>query len=138
MKGSFDAFAARMRFFPHDLSDRVMQATSRFFPKHLPRRMTEYRDRYEHHLMLKMAGTGIGDARDYLQSIFPSAQGDFFECTDDEGEKAFLHRLPPPAPQFATARSTTTKSRISSHSTSRYGATIEIGSRLCPTRSRSR
>jgi len=70
-----------------------MQAASRLFPKHLPKRMREYRDKYEHHLMLKMAGTGIGDARGFLQSMFPSARGDFFECTDDEGDKALLHRF---------------------------------------------
>jgi D-lactate dehydrogenase len=93
LKASFDAFAARLGFLPHDLSDWVMQAASRLFPKHLPTRMTEYRDKYEHHLLLKMAGTGINDARHFLKSIFPSAQGDFFECTDDEGDKAFLHRF---------------------------------------------
>ena len=93
MKGRFDAFAARLLFFPHDLSDRVMQTVSHLFPRHLPKRMTEYRDRFEHHLMLKMAGTGIDDARRFLQSIFPSDHGDFFECEDDEGQRAFLHRF---------------------------------------------
>ena len=93
VKGGFDAFVGRWRFLPRDLSDKVMQAISRLFPQHLPRRMREYHDKYEHHLILKMAGTGIGGARQYLKSIFPSAQGDFFECIDDEGDKAFLHRF---------------------------------------------
>jgi len=70
-----------------------MQTFSRLFPKHLPKRMKEYRDKYEHHLLLKMAGTGIEDARCFLKSIFPSMHGDFFECTDEETEKAFLHRF---------------------------------------------
>jgi D-lactate dehydrogenase len=55
--------------------------------------MKAQRDKYEHRLLLKMAGNGIIDARAFLQSIFPSAQGDFFECTKDEGTKAFLHRF---------------------------------------------
>jgi D-lactate dehydrogenase (quinone) len=93
MKGSFDALASRLRFLPHDLSDRIMQAASRLFPSHLPRWMRQYRDKYEHHLMLKMGGSGIEDARHFLQSIFPSATGDFLECSDDDGEKAFLHRF---------------------------------------------
>jgi D-lactate dehydrogenase (quinone) len=80
-------------FFPRDLSDKIMQAISRLFPQHLPRRMMEYRDKYEHHLMLRMAGLGIGDARRFLESVLPSAQGAFFECTNDEGDKAFLHRF---------------------------------------------
>jgi D-lactate dehydrogenase len=93
IKGSFDAFAGRVSFFPRDLGDKIMQAISRLFPQHLPRRMMEYRDKYEHHLMLRMAGLGIGDARRFLESILPSAQGAFFECTNDEGDKAFLHRF---------------------------------------------
>jgi D-lactate dehydrogenase (quinone) len=93
IKRSFDAFAGRVSFFPRDLSDKIMQAISRLFPQHLPKRMKEYRDKYEHHLMLKMAGTGIADTMRFLKSIFPSAQGDFFECADDEGDKAFLHRF---------------------------------------------
>ena len=40
-----------------------------------------------------MAGAGIGEAAAYLRSVFPSAQGDFFECTDDEAGKAFMHRF---------------------------------------------
>ena len=32
---------------------------SRLFPSHLPKRIKAYRDKYEHHLMLKMAGKGI-------------------------------------------------------------------------------
>jgi D-lactate dehydrogenase len=92
-KGRFDAFAGGLPLLPRDLSDKIMQAVSRLFPKHLPNRMTEYRDRYEHHLLLRMAGAGIDDARHFLRSIFPSPRGNFFECTEDEGEKAFLHRF---------------------------------------------
>jgi D-lactate dehydrogenase len=93
LKGRFDAIAGQTRFLPRYLSDKVMQAISQIFPKHLPKRMREYRDRYEHHLMLKMAETAITEARAFLQSIFPSADGDFFECTPEEGDKAFLHRF---------------------------------------------
>jgi D-lactate dehydrogenase (quinone) len=93
IKGSFDALAARLGFLPRDLSDKIMQMMSRLFPIHLPKRMKAYRDKYEHHLMLKMAANGIDDARAFLKSIFPSAQGSFFECTKDEGDKAFLHRF---------------------------------------------
>jgi D-lactate dehydrogenase (quinone) len=93
LKGRFDGFTSRLRFVPRNLSDKIMYGLSRIFPNHLPRRMKEYRHNYEHHLMLKMSGDGIRDARRFLESQYPSAQGDFFECTDDEGEKAFLHRF---------------------------------------------
>jgi D-lactate dehydrogenase (quinone) len=93
VKGWFDAWCARLKFMPHDLSDRVMQTFSSFFPKHLPKRLYDYHARFEHHLMLRMADAGIEEARTYLSSIFPSARGAFFECTKEEGIKAFLHRF---------------------------------------------
>ena len=93
LKGRLDALAGRFRVLPRDLSDKIMQTISRLFPQHLPKRMKEYRDKYEHHLLLKMAGESLGVFRRFLQSVFPSTQGAFFECTDDEGEKAFLHRF---------------------------------------------
>jgi D-lactate dehydrogenase len=35
----------------------------------------------------------LATRRHFLKTTLPSAQDDFFECTDDEGEKAFLHRF---------------------------------------------
>jgi len=96
LKGRFDAFCSRFPVLPRDLSDRIMQAVASVFPKHLPERLYDYHARYEHHLMLQMGGDGIEEARAYLRTIFPSAHGDFFECSQAEGAKALLHR-------FATA-----------------------------------
>ncbi|MET4239736.1 D-lactate dehydrogenase [Bradyrhizobium sp. RT10b] len=92
-KSRIDAFCERLPFLPSHLSDRIMQAVSSLFPRHLPRRMMDYRERFEHHLILQMGNDGIEEASRYLQSIFPSENGDFFTCTEDEGKKAFLHRF---------------------------------------------
>ncbi|MCD7060750.1 D-lactate dehydrogenase [Pelagibacterium xiamenense] len=75
------------------ISDRIVQMAMRIWPEHLPKRMNAYRDRFEHHLMLKMGGAGVAEARAYLSELFPSRNGDFFECTKDEGAAAFLHRF---------------------------------------------
>jgi len=93
LKGWFDALCARFKFMPHDLSDRVMQAAGALFPRHLPKRLYDYHERFEHHLALRMAEDGIEEARTYLATVFPSARGAFFECTPEEGTKAFLHRF---------------------------------------------
>jgi D-lactate dehydrogenase len=93
LKGKVDAFAARMPFLPDNLADRIMQSASHLFPNHLPPRMRDYRDRFEHHLILKMAGDGIAEARACLLAQFGKEQGDFFECTPAEAGKAFLHRF---------------------------------------------
>ena len=58
-KGRLDAFYTRFEFIPHDLSDRIMQGIGSLFPKHLPKRLYDYHERFEHHLMLRMAGGGI-------------------------------------------------------------------------------
>ncbi len=92
LKARFDGAAGKLPWVGQGLSDRVLQRLSRLFPSHLPRRMTDYRDRFAHHLMLRMAGTGIDEARRYF-ARFPSATGDVFECTPEEGTKAFLHRF---------------------------------------------
>jgi D-lactate dehydrogenase len=74
-------------------TDRWLQRLASLFPKHLPPRLYEFRDRFEHHLMLKMAGEGIDEAAAHLAAIFPSARGDYFACTEQEGAHAFLHRF---------------------------------------------
>lgn len=91
-KARMDALTERLGL-GTTLSDRLAQGISALMPQHLPRRMNDFRDRYEHHLLLRMAGPGIAEARALLSGMFPSAQGDFLECTADEGTAAFLHRF---------------------------------------------
>ncbi len=75
------------------ISDRIAQGIAWLMPQHLPARMNAFRDRFAHHLILRMGGAGIAEARAYLKGMFPSAGGDMFECTADEGRDAFLHRF---------------------------------------------
>ena len=91
-KARMDALTERLGL-GTTLSDWLAQGISALMPQHLPKRMNDFRDRYEHHLLLRMAGPGIAEARALLSGMFPSAQGDFFECTADEGAAAFLHRF---------------------------------------------
>ncbi|WP_051626101.1 D-lactate dehydrogenase [Kozakia baliensis] len=93
MKSRFDILTQRFGFLPHNTSDVVMQALSKVLPKQLPQRMCDYRDRFEHHLMLKVSAEMAGPIGDYLKEFFSQASGDYFECTPDEGAKAFLHRF---------------------------------------------
>ncbi len=75
------------------LTDRLAQGLASVMPRHLPARMNAFRDRFEHHLLLRMGGSGVAEARSYLAGIFPSSTGDMFECTPEEGKAAFLHRF---------------------------------------------
>jgi D-lactate dehydrogenase len=93
LKGRCDAYLDRLSFLPSHLIDRVLQGLSAIFPNHLPPRIREFRDKYEHHLMLKVAGPAIEECRNFLKSFFSSPTGGYFECVGDEGKKAFFHRF---------------------------------------------
>lgn len=93
LKAAVDRFAAGSRFLPRALSDRLMHFAARVFGDHLPKRMRIFRDRYEHHLVLKVAGEGVDHLRNLLDGMFPSATGDRFECSAAEAERAMLHRF---------------------------------------------
>jgi len=93
LKGRTDAALAKVPLFKPNFTDRAMQKLTQIFPDHLPPRMKSWRDKYEHHLLLKMSGDGIAEAQKWLKEYFSEAEGDFFACTPEEGSKAFLHRF---------------------------------------------
>jgi len=93
MKGRADAMLGKVPLFKPHFTDRFMQKLGTAFPAHLPPRMKSWRDKYEHHLLLKMSGDGIAEAQTWLAEYFKTAEGDFFACTPEEGNKAFLHRF---------------------------------------------
>lgn len=93
IKGKLDARLNKVPFLINNLTDRIMQGLSHILPSHLPKRLKSYRDKYEHHLMLKMSGAGIAEANEHLRRFFATAAGNYLVCTADEGKKAFLHRF---------------------------------------------
>lgn len=91
LKSRFDAITGRLGL-GTNLSDKILQVINGLLPGHLPKRMNDFRDRFEHHLLLRVDGGGIEEARAYLGSLFPSASGDFFEADDEEALAAFRNR----------------------------------------------
>ena len=91
LKSGFDALTAKLGL-GNNISDRLLQVVTGLLPNHLPKRMNAFADRYEHHLLLRMDGGGIEEARAYLGGLFPSITGDFFEADDKEAAAAFRHR----------------------------------------------
>ena len=81
------------RFGLPGLADRLLQSLTAMLPDHLPPRLRAYRDRYEHHLLLKMSAVDAEATRAFLDTYFGGREGDFFACDDDEGRKAFLLRF---------------------------------------------
>lgn len=86
------------------LSDKCLQLVTGLLPSHLPARMNQFRDLYEHHLVLRIENQDVGLVEAFLKDYFgsPSSDtgatnqtqsGDYFLCDTDEGRKAFLHRF---------------------------------------------
>ena len=93
-KGRIDALLNKQSWLPSFLSDRIMQSAARLFPNHLPDSLMQYRNQYEHHLILKMSDEGIEEADAFLKSFFAAEHGgNFMVCSPDEASAAFLHRF---------------------------------------------
>ncbi|CAM2162357.1 quinone-dependent D-lactate dehydrogenase [Paraburkholderia sacchari] len=92
-KSRLDGLIERLRIFPANTTDRLLQLASRLLPSPVPHRIKRFRDAYEHHLMLKVSAASVDETRIFLENYFSAASGAFFECTADEGRKAFLLRF---------------------------------------------
>jgi len=92
LKGFFDGWFNKIKPTRH-LTDRVMYGLGKVLPRLLPKRMMEFRDKYEHHLILKMRDGGIDESRALLEQQFENKDAAFFECTEAEGKTAELHRF---------------------------------------------
>ncbi len=93
LKRKVDLLSKKFKFLPDKLSDKLMQFLSNFWPNHLPKRMEQFRNKYEHHWIIEMSDEGIDEAKLYFEKFFKDNEGEFFECTKKEGKKALLHRF---------------------------------------------
>lgn len=76
------------------LTDKALQLFTKCLPNHLPKRMNEFRDLYEHHLVIRIEEQDVETVSQILQDYFSDhPSGSFFLCTEEEGRKAFLHRF---------------------------------------------
>ncbi len=90
LKGWADARLRRMPVLPADPTDRLLQLAGRLAPGRLPRRMRAFRDRFEHHLILKVEDPTYAAERILTEVVGPEG---WFCCTPQEGAKALLHRF---------------------------------------------
>ena len=93
LKRKVDHISKKTSLLPNNLSDKLMQLFSKLLPNHLPKRIENYRELFEHHWIIEMSDDGIEEARSFFKEFFNKNEGDFFECTEKEGKKAILHRF---------------------------------------------
>ena len=94
MKAWGDRVAKKLPFMPNHFSEKFLQFTSKLMPQHLPKILWDYRNQYEHYLILKMGGKGVEEARIYLQKEFSdSNKGAYIECDAKLAQAAMLLRF---------------------------------------------
>ncbi|MBJ9986086.1 D-lactate dehydrogenase [Acinetobacter sp. S40] len=92
LKDKIDGFLEKFKI--KGLTDHFLQALTFFLPNHLPKRMTEFRDHYEHHLILRVETNSKDQTEQFLKEYFAvHPSGAYFLCDEEEGRKAFLHRF---------------------------------------------
>lgn len=90
MKGWADANLSRIPFLPRHLSDKVLQLVANVWPEMLPKRMLDFRQAYEHHLILKVSAVTCADVEKILTETMGAG---WFKCTPREAKLAGLHRF---------------------------------------------
>jgi len=94
VKAKIENLLKRLPLLSGSLPDKILFYLSRLFPQHLPKRILEFSDKYEHHLILKMSDKGIVETQNYLKKLWSKeCDSGFFACGSEEGDKALLHRF---------------------------------------------
>ena len=92
MKDKVDGYLEKIGM--KGLSDKILQLVTKMLPNHLPQRMNEFRDLYEHHLMIRIENQDVEQVEIFLKQYFQDKDsGHYFKCSEEEGRKAFLHRF---------------------------------------------
>lgn len=93
-KSWVDGFLNKVPFLPRSLVDRFLQFSASIWPDHLPKSMRDYRDQYEHHLIIKSNDGVIEETKALLEDFYKGQRaGAFFVCTKKEADSALLHRF---------------------------------------------
>ncbi len=92
LKSRFDNLCESVKLSPY-ISDYILQNLSKLFPNHLPKKLEEWRKKYDHHLIMKVEADQLNELTKFLNKILPSATGAYFTCTKQEGNTALLHRF---------------------------------------------
>jgi len=86
---------AKVPGFGPSVADAISQKLFSLVPEKIPARLTDYRDRFDHHLLLVVSGSERAATAQLLTDFFAASdhEGEFFECDADEAESATLIRF---------------------------------------------
>lgn len=92
-KAKWDQRVKKLRFLPLNLIDKLLQLGNQLTPKMVAKRILRYRDRFEHHLMIKAEAHQGAELERLLAQFFSDKSGQFFRCDAREEKDAFLVRF---------------------------------------------
>ncbi len=93
LKRKVDQFFSQIEIFPKNLSDRFLQFIVRFFPDHLPKRLREYRSKFDHYMLILASDLSIAEVEELLNNeLKENSDFEYIICSDSEAQDALLHR----------------------------------------------
>lgn len=92
-KAQWDVRVKKAKFLPLNFVDKVLHQVNNLTPKRVAKRILDYRDKFEHHLMIKTEVRYAGELQRLLGQFFNTKTGEFFACNEREEKDAFLVRF---------------------------------------------
>ena len=93
IKRRVDQIAQSFNFLPSHISDKILQLISQIFPDHLPNRIRQYRNQFEHYMLFLASDSTIEPMQKLLDSETSNQnEYEYIKCTKSEGRDALLHR----------------------------------------------
>ena len=93
IKRKVDFLSSKFTFLPSGISDKSLQCFSKLIPDHLPKRVRDYRKRFEHYLLIQASDQSINEIDLLLKNqVVNNQEMEFFKCTESEGKDILLHR----------------------------------------------
>ncbi len=92
-KRQIELFFSILPLIPRGIIDIILQAISQFLPDHLPKKIRDYRELYEHFMIIVASDQSIKETVDLLNDVsVGSSDFEYFECNESEGKDILLHR----------------------------------------------
>lgn len=92
-KAKWDIRVKNLKVLPANFVDKVLQFANNVTPKGVAPRILDYRERFEHHLMIKAEARHADELQRLLHTFFCDRSGQYFACDAREERDAFLVRF---------------------------------------------
>lgn len=92
-KAKWDIRVKNLKVLPANFVDKVLQFANNVTPKGVAPRILDYREHFEHHLMIKAEARHGDELQRLLETFFSDRSGQYFACDAREERDAFLVRF---------------------------------------------